>query len=173
VLLSNPRSRIWLDEDLETFLGVEHLTGVVESDVVEEQTRTVPREQFDEEAQDELDAELERESSIAWRLFPIFPTFSISSLISSYNPARSSQNSPHRSSLPSHRLDGDPTHGSRPFSTLPRVCTLLYTPLATTVCILNITTALGYVMLMNDPSLPQHSYIIGFVVIAWLSQEMY
>ena len=173
VLLSSPRSRRWLDEDLETFLGVEQLTGVVESDVIMEQPRAGPIEQFDEEAQIELDPERVRES-IGWRILHILVTFASRSIISSYNPAsRLTQNTPQRQSLPSHQQDDDPTRGPRPFSSLPRICTLLYTPLATAVCIMNITTALGYVMLMNDPSLPQHWYIVMSVCNPRITQLEY
>lgn len=47
----------------------------------------------------------------------------------------------------------------------PRVRTLLFNKLfaflSAVVCIINITTALGYVMLMNDPAPPKSSYIVG------------
>ena len=157
VLLSNAESTSWLEEDLGTFLDLEQLTNVVESEVVPEQTQTEPREQFDEEAQNGLGTL--RSQHMGWHVLHSLVTFASGYLISSYNPS-------HRQNVTNHQQDDDPTHDLLPPSTLPRISTLLYTPLSTAVCISNITTALGYVMLMNDPSLPQNSYIIGFVVVS-------
>jgi len=39
----------------------------------------------------------------------------------------------------------------------------LFPALATVVCILNITAALGYVLLMNDPAPPNPSFITSYV----------
>ncbi|KAH8751857.1 hypothetical protein F5882DRAFT_62035 [Hyaloscypha sp. PMI_1271] len=69
--------------------------------------------------------------------------------------------------------DEDPEEFPRQLhSTWRRIRTLvfntLFAPLATAVCIFNITTALGYVILMNDPAPPKPSYIIGTLV-TWFS----
>jgi hypothetical protein len=40
----------------------------------------------------------------------------------------------------------------------------LFNCIAMAVCILNVTAALGYVILMNDPAPPRSSYIIGYVL---------
>lgn len=40
----------------------------------------------------------------------------------------------------------------------------LFNSIAMVVCILNVTAALGYLILMNDPAPPKSSYIIGYVL---------
>ena len=40
----------------------------------------------------------------------------------------------------------------------------LFKSIAMVVCILNVTAALGYLILMNDPAPPKSSYIIGYVL---------
>jgi len=42
----------------------------------------------------------------------------------------------------------------------------LFNSIAMVVCILNVTAALGYVILMNDPAPPKSSYIIGYVLLS-------
>jgi hypothetical protein len=51
----------------------------------------------------------------------------------------------------------------------------LFNSIAMVVCILNVTAALGYVILMNDPAPPKSSYIIGYVLFSpvFLSQDSY
>jgi len=48
----------------------------------------------------------------------------------------------------------------------------VFVPLATGVCISNITAALGYVMLMNDPAPPKPSYIVGSLLTWFLTSGM-
>jgi hypothetical protein len=63
--------------------------------------------------------------------------------------------------------DGDaivdvPRQPSRPWDRIrPFILERLVPPLGAGVCILNITAALAYVMLMNDPTPPRPSYIAG------------
>jgi hypothetical protein len=60
--------------------------------------------------------------------------------------------------------------GSHPWLHIrPFIFNKLFPALATAVCIFNITAALGYVLLMNDPAPPTPSYIAGYVPCSCIS----
>ena len=61
-------------------------------------------------------------------------------------------------------------HPIQPFTAWRQVISLLvdklFNTIAMVVCIFNVTAALGYVILMNDPAPPKSSYIIGYVLLS-------
>ncbi|KAE9376081.1 hypothetical protein N431DRAFT_209529 [Stipitochalara longipes BDJ] len=175
-LLSNPKSRSWLGEASKPLFCELDLVGNIDRDSFSQQARTSTRRSFDEEAQNGLSARTDSLSA-GWRLLHAAVNFAVGSISNSYNTSfTSTHNTPRRQNPPTHPLDDNPIAGHRSPSTLLRVWTLLFntlfTPLATAVCILNIATALGYVMLMNNPSPPKSSYIIGILVTWFLTAAM-
>ncbi len=84
---------------------------------------------------------------------------------------------PRTPDLPFDEESQDDEHaGERPIQTLTgwrQIVNLLvdklFNSLAIVVCILNVTAALGYLILMNDPAPPKSSYMIGYFLFSPVS----
>ena len=63
------------------------------------------------------------------------------------------------------RAEEHPIHAFTPWrQIISLLVDKLFNSIAMVVCILNVTAALGYLILMNDPAPPKSSYIIGYVL---------
>lgn len=163
--LLDPKSRSFLEQDASIFLDEVDLIGEVGMDDSLQEVQRDTDRPYDEEAQMDVLAEMDR-MPFGWHHLCGIVNYGIGFFTSSYDGSFTTARPP----PPPEQLHGRQPDGEDPVvgwssAICLRIRSLLlnrlFTPLAMTVWISNIATAFGYVMLMNDPAPPKSSYIIG------------
>jgi hypothetical protein len=152
-----------VDGELEVAQDIDIVLDEVErDDELREVQRDVDRP-VDEEAQNDARREIDR-GLLGWYRIRAIVNFGISFFSDSWHAILLS--STYRAPLPDTLLDGEDVFVHQPPIAWERFRTLLFNRLIAflglVVWIFNISTALGYVMLMNDPTPPKPSFIIGY-----------
>ncbi|CZR67935.1 uncharacterized protein PAC_17834 [Phialocephala subalpina] len=162
-----------VDGELEIEQDIDIVLDEVErDDELREVQRDVDRP-FDEEAQNDERCEIDR-GLLGWYRIGSIVNFGISFFFDSWHAILPS--STYRTPLPDTLVDGEDAFVHQPPIAWERFRTLLFNRLIAflglVVWIFNISTALGYVMLMNDPTPPKPSFIIGDIVTWFLTTGM-
>jgi len=160
-LLLDPENTSWLELDLNNFLNAVDLIGTVERDDTGKEVH-----------RDNTGKKVHRDN-IGKEVLRYEQQYNDEGEQNDPNPG-TAQRALERRRDEEAQNDGDTEevlrHLPRRWRRIRTWCfNRLFPPLSAAVCIFNITTALGYVMLMNDPAPPKSSYIIGALVTWFLT----